>query len=645
MATKNIMRHFFKVFAIVCVLFLFQKSFSQEDSFHQTIKSKKKPWTNKPFKNNNFQFAIISDRTGGHRSGVFSKAIEKLNLLMPEFVISVGDLIEGYTKQNEKINKQWSEFDNLVNPLEMKFFPLPGNHDISNDVMRKTWIEKYGVAYYHFIYKDVLFLALDTNDGDGDAVLSKKQINYFKKVIKKNKTARWVMVFMHHPVWLYKDFSSFKELEKLLPKNRYTVYAGHFHQYLQTNRNESNYYVLATTGGGSKLRGAKFGEFDHISWITMTENGPKMVNLKLNGMIEHDVVNTEKYEKKKLLITATNFSSVMTYNEEKTAGKIHLGINNKSNDSLFFKGKIFHNHHLELSDNQLKIAIPPNSFKGSSIDWKLSKKSFFRRFNPVELDFSIGYKTNPLDHPFQIHGTYIVPKSIQKNEVQFTEPNIFTNITKVSLQTNTKNVVVKYTLDGSTPTKNSKTYLQPIKLNKTTAIKVAFFDINLENKTGYLEKKYTKVNLLNPIKISKRKNGLNYKYYEGNFTQLPNFETLNVIRSGIAKKFDVENIAQNRIDHYAIKYDGFIDVPKDGLYTFYTHSDDGSKLYIHNKLVVDNGGSHSARTRKGYISLKKGIHPIKITYFEDYSGQELAVYWKLPNTSEKKKINFKYLFQ
>jgi hypothetical protein len=44
-----------------------------------------------------FQFAVVSDRTGGHRARVFSRAVEQLNLLQPEFVVSVGDLIEGYS--------------------------------------------------------------------------------------------------------------------------------------------------------------------------------------------------------------------------------------------------------------------------------------------------------------------------------------------------------------------------------------------------------------------------------------------------------------------------------------------------------------------------------------------------------------------
>src|SRR5207249_742547 len=97
------------------------------------------PWTNLKLNNDprEFRFAIISDRTGGHRPQIFSKAIERLNLLQPEFVVSVGDLIEGYTEEKEKMETQWKEFRSYVKQLQMPFFYVPGNHDIANPIMEK----------------------------------------------------------------------------------------------------------------------------------------------------------------------------------------------------------------------------------------------------------------------------------------------------------------------------------------------------------------------------------------------------------------------------------------------------------------------------------------------------------------------------
>src|SRR3954452_19790607 len=82
-----------------------------EGEKHTETQPQKHPWTNLNFNNDpdRFQFAIVGDRTGRHRPGVFEKGIEKLNLLQPEFVMSVGDLIEGYTKDQAEIDEEWDE--------------------------------------------------------------------------------------------------------------------------------------------------------------------------------------------------------------------------------------------------------------------------------------------------------------------------------------------------------------------------------------------------------------------------------------------------------------------------------------------------------------------------------------------------------
>ncbi len=114
-----------------------------------------------------FQFAIVSDRTGGHRARIFSQAVEQLNLLQPEFVISVGDLIEGYTEDSQKIVSEWREFQSYAHKLHMPFFYLPGNHDLANDYLDQVWKNKFGRRYYHFVYRNVLFLMVNSDDPPG----------------------------------------------------------------------------------------------------------------------------------------------------------------------------------------------------------------------------------------------------------------------------------------------------------------------------------------------------------------------------------------------------------------------------------------------------------------------------------------------
>jgi predicted phosphodiesterase len=252
------------------------------------------PWTHLNLHNNpdNFQFAIVSDRTGGHRPGVFADAVEKLNLLKPEFVISIGDLIEGYTKDEAELDHQWQEFDSLVNRLEMPFFYVAGNHDISNRVMAHKWRKRFGYGYYHFAYHDVLFLCLNTEDSAA-CNISEQQIRYFRKVLNRNKNVRWTLIFMHQPMWLGESRENWQKFESLLVNRPYTVFAGHLHTYSKFIRNGRLYYILATTGGqgkgeDGKLAGLDECQFDHIVWVTMTDSGPVMANLLLEGILDDE---------------------------------------------------------------------------------------------------------------------------------------------------------------------------------------------------------------------------------------------------------------------------------------------------------------------------------------------------------------------
>ncbi len=245
-------------------------------------------WNDSP---DDFQFAIVSDRTGGHRANIFLQAVEKLNLMQPSFVVSVGDLIEGSNK-DDALKGQWKEFDFYVNRLTMPFFYVPGNHDAGNVDSSKYWANKLGRKHYHFVYRGVLFLALNSNDGpEAKVALGKEQIAYASKVLADNAGARWTFVFVHHPLWATSngEKNGWGEFEKSLSGRNYTVFAGHVHRYQKFVRQGMNHYQLATTGGGSALRGVEMGEFDHFAWITMKKEGPVLANLMLDALLPEDL--------------------------------------------------------------------------------------------------------------------------------------------------------------------------------------------------------------------------------------------------------------------------------------------------------------------------------------------------------------------
>lgn len=258
------------------------------------------PWNHLEVNNSpeTFQFAIVTDRTGGLRPGIFPDAIQKLNLLQPEFVMSVGDLISGYTTDTAELERQWNEFTGFIDKLQMPFFYLPGNHDITNPLMAEIWKEKFGASYYSFLFQDVLFLCLNSEDqarGAGKGTISQPQYEWVEQVLAEHSEVKWTLVFMHQPLWNQDNPEKWPEVEQLLASRKHTVFVGHNHRYVRYERNNGKYFVLATTGGGTRMRGPRFGEFDHVVWVTMTDDGPIMANLTLDGIWDEAVV-TEEYK-------------------------------------------------------------------------------------------------------------------------------------------------------------------------------------------------------------------------------------------------------------------------------------------------------------------------------------------------------------
>lgn len=356
------------------------------------------PWTNLNWNNKseNFQFVVVTDRTGGNRPGVFEQGMEKVNLLQPEFVMSVGDLIQGYTEDLTQLTNEWEEFDQFVDGLEMPFFYVAGNHDITNKVMEDLWRERYGRTYYHFVYRNVLFLCLNSEEATpdqknpgryntGDFYLSEAQRTYVQETLKNNSSVRWTFVFWHKPVWLYEEWddpkrleevssSGWPEVESLLKERKHTVFAGHIHRYVHRQRNNNDYITLATTGGGSALAGPIFGQFDHVLWVTMTDQGPIMANLMLDGIFDE---NFEKDDIEKHLTLALQHKVVRvdnSLNDIQLSDKqiINLTLFNHLDKVAKYEVELANSEHLVYSSNLFSDSIPPNNAISLSVDVTIS---------------------------------------------------------------------------------------------------------------------------------------------------------------------------------------------------------------------------------------------------------------------------------
>lgn len=109
--------------------------------------------------------------------------------------------------------------------------------------------------------------------------------------------------------------------------------------------------------------------------------------------------------------------------------------------------------------------------------------------------------------------------------------------------------------------------------------------------------------------------------------------TLRVASSGIVDRFSVT--PRKRLNEIAFTFTGNLSIPAAGRYTFYTASDDGSRLYLGDRLVVKNDGEHALEERKGSIDLPVGEHPIMVTYFNNGGGAELQVSYEGPGLAKR----------
>ena len=341
-----------------------------------------KPWTDTKLLNdpNNFQFVIVSDRTGGMREGIFQEAVRKINQLQPVFVMSVGDLIEGYYDNEEQINREWNDFNNIIGALEMKFFYVAGNHDTWSPYSIEIWEKFFGPRYYHFIYRDVLFLILHSEDGSRASV-GEEQIQYLEKTLSENREVRWTFIFIHQPLWAYDDDddrdTGWEKVDALIKNRKHTVFAGHLHEYTQYERNNYRYYQLATTGGGSQLGGPSHGQFDHIVWITMTETGPRLANLALNGIYDDDVRTEEMAEISLKMRQSFEveidplYGSVMDQN---ASVETTLRIKNKAEIPMQVNGYFKAHANLQLDPYIINTELAPFTEKEIKIKIKFLKK-------------------------------------------------------------------------------------------------------------------------------------------------------------------------------------------------------------------------------------------------------------------------------
>jgi alpha-L-fucosidase len=199
---------------------------------------------------------------------------------------------------------------------------------------------------------------------------------------------------------------------------------------------------------------------------------------------------------------------------------------------------------------------------------------------------------------------------------------IFVRPLEIEIEPGSEGLVVRYTTDGSPPTASSPVYERPIPVSETTTIAARAFHED-RAVTEVVERTIERAEPRHGLNLFAAAPGLHYRLYEGTWDVLPDFDALEPADAWFGQ--DVAVRPGPNAEHYGMVVRGYVTVPRDDVYAFALTSDDGSRLLVHDRLVVDNDGLHGTATERGVIALGEGIHPIRIEYFNKTGDSALEL--------------------
>ena len=203
----------------------------------------------------------------------------------------------------------------------------------------------------------------------------------------------------------------------------------------------------------------------------------------------------------------------------------------------------------------------------------------------------------------------------------------------VKINTAAEKSVTRFTTDGTDPDSASLIYKNPFTVSKTTVVKARSFDAN--GNASLIAQAFFRI-----VK-SGQGNGLTTTFYQGkDLEKIPAFAAMKKGASWISPEFGIKLDQLNALlekgnASFALKFEGFLQIDKPGKYTFFTQSDDGSKLYVNGKEVVDNDGNHGVMEEAGSIELTAGKHPIRMEYYNNGGGFWLDTFYKGPGFTKQ----------
>lgn len=212
----------------------------------------------------------------------------------------------------------------------------------------------------------------------------------------------------------------------------------------------------------------------------------------------------------------------------------------------------------------------------------------------------------------------VVAVEIEGAPIVFSAPTIsaatkiFVKEVRVEMAAKSKELGVRYTLDGTDPNERSTEYTEPVHVAQTTTIKARTFQ-GAKPVSATTSETFTKVAPGPAAGVAGLRDGIACAHFKGDWDKLPDFDKLRADEKWFSPTVSLK--PGSKEERYGLRMRGYILIPSDDVYTFALTSDDGSRLVIDEKLAVDNDGLHSSAERSASLALAAGPHAIEIDYF------------------------------
>jgi predicted phosphodiesterase len=269
---------------------------------------------------------------------IFAEMIAKVELLKPDLVLHVGDMIHGYSRDPARAIREWQRFADEIAPLSMPFYPVAGNHDVTNWELTMAYDAWWGPGkhFYSVDHENCHFIFLNVYwKGEFD-VVHPEALEWLKNDLEQSRDADHVFVTIHSPLHLREEGKDWEHVHQLLLQyNTRAVFTGHSHIYDYQVRDGIHYFCLNTSGRMSYPH-RPAGRFHQFVYATVDGEKLDLAVVGRDGIYPPDVAPPFESGRAGRYLSNTQTAIIPEWSKEPLEQEVSIPIANHADETRDF---------------------------------------------------------------------------------------------------------------------------------------------------------------------------------------------------------------------------------------------------------------------------------------------------------------------